>query len=68
MGVRVEGASREDAPGDNTGKPDLPRIHVGKPQRAVRVERNTPPKAFRFESYLLNTGSLLRGAKGSGSR
>jgi hypothetical protein len=39
MGVRVEGASREDAPGDNTGKPDLPRMPVGKPQRAVRAER-----------------------------
>jgi len=68
MEVRVEGAAREEAPGDNTGKPDLPRIHVGKPQRAVRAESNTPPTAFRYESYRLNTGSLLRGAKGSGSR
>ena len=68
MEVRVEGAEYESAPKDNTGKPDLPRINVGKPQRAVRVERNTPPTAFRYESYLLNTGSLLRGAKGSGSR
>jgi len=47
MGVRVEGARRADAPEDNTGKPDLPRINVGKPQRAAWVERNTPPKAFR---------------------
>jgi hypothetical protein len=68
MGVRVEGASREDAPGDNTGKPDLPPYECWEAAESGTGRENTPPKAFRYESYMLNTGNLPQGAKGSGSR
>src|SRR6266849_289208 len=58
MGVRVEGASRAEAPGDNTGKPDLPRIHVGKPQRAVRAERTRHLQHFVISPTCLSLSRL----------
>ena len=42
--------------GDDIGKPDLPYGVSGKPQRVEGARRNTPPTAFCFESYAVNTG------------
>ena len=66
MGVRVEGASREEAPEDNTGKPDLPYGVPGEPQRVEGARSNTPPTAFCFESSTVNTGEPARDVKEGG--
>ena len=34
----------------NIGKPDLPYVNVGKPQRADGADSNTPPTSFRLSS------------------
>ena len=51
---------------DNMGKPELPHGVSGKPQRVDGAMRNTPPKAFCYESYTVNTGYLQGNDKGGG--
>jgi hypothetical protein len=58
--------SRCKTAGDDMGKPDLPHGVSGKPQRVEGARRNTPPTAFRFESYALNTGEPGREVKEGG--
>ena len=53
------------AKGD-TGKPELPRVVIGEPQRGEGAIRNMPPKAFRYESYAVNTGDSWKDDKGGG--
>ena len=48
------------------GKPDLPHGVSGKPQRVDGARRNTPPTAFCFESYAVNTGEPGRDVKEGG--
>ena len=48
------------------GKPALPHGVSGKPQRVEGARRNTPPTAFCFESYAVNTGEPGRDVKEGG--
>ena len=48
------------------GKPDLPHGVSGKPQSVEGARRNTPPTAFCFESYAVNTGEPGRDVKEGG--
>ena len=50
----------------NIGKPDLPYGVIGEPQSVEGARRNTPPTAFCFESYAMNTGELVRDVKEGG--
>ena len=50
----------------NIGKPDLPYVVIGEPQSVEGARRNTPPTAFCFESYAMNTGELVRDVKEGG--
>ena len=50
------------------GKPDLPHVNVGEPQRADGAGREHATYSISFESYMLNTGSFSRDAKAMGSR
>ena len=45
------------------GKP-APHGVSGKPQRVDGARRNTPPTAFCFESYAVNTGRAWKGCEG----
>jgi hypothetical protein len=66
MGIWTDASeSMDDAEGD-MGKPEVPHIYTGEPQRADGAARNTPPKAFRLESFLLDTGSSSGDAKTDG--
>ena len=58
--------SRHKTAGDDMGKPDLPHGVSGKPQRVDGARRNTPPTAFCFESYAVNTGEPGRDVKEGG--
>ncbi len=57
---------RQKTAGDDMGKPDLPHGVSGEPQRVEGARRNTPPTAFCFESYALNTGEPGRDVKEGG--
>ena len=50
----------------NIGKPDLPYGVPGEPQRVEGARSNTPPTAFCFESYVVNTGEPGRDVKEGG--
>ena len=50
----------------NRGKPDLPSGVIGEPQSVEGARRNTPPTAFCFESYAVNTGEPVRDVKEGG--
>jgi len=50
----------------NTGKPDLPCVDTGKPQRADGAGREHATYIVLVESNMLNTGSLSRHAKEGG--
>jgi len=41
-------------------------MNAGKPQRADGASREHATYLMLYESYMLNTGDLLRDAKGSG--
>jgi hypothetical protein len=62
--MRIKG--RHKMAGDDMGKPALPHGVSGKPQRVEGARRNTPPTAFRFESYAVNTGEPGRDVKEGG--
>jgi len=48
VGVRPDASQCDgDAEGD-MGKPELPHVDPGEPQRADGAARNTPPKALRL--------------------
>ena len=70
--VRIHDESRTDT-GHNSGhvegaigKPDLPYGVPGEPRRVEGARRNTPPTAFCFESYAVNTGEPGRDVKEGG--
>ena len=48
------------------GKPAVPHITTGKPQRADGTKDNTPPSIILFESFNANTGEPERDRKDSG--
>ena len=58
--------SRQNTAGDDMGNPDRPHGVSGKPQRVDGARRNTPPTAFCFESYAMNTGEPDRDDKDGG--
>jgi hypothetical protein len=62
--IRITG--RHKTAGDAMGKPDLPHGVSGKPQSVDGARRNTPPTAFCFESYAVNTGEPGRDVKEGG--
>ena len=62
--IRITSSDKTAA--DNMGKPALPHGVSGKPQRVDGAMRNTPPTAFCFESYALNTGEPGRDVKEGG--
>jgi hypothetical protein len=62
--IRIKG--RQKTAGDAMGKPALPHGVSGEPQRVEGARRNTPPTAFCFESYALNTGEPGRDVKEGG--
>src|SRR3989442_15759358 len=62
--IRIK--SRHQTAGDAMGKPDLPHGGSGKPQGVEGARRNTPPTAFCFESYTVNTGEPGRDVKEGG--
>ena len=70
--VRIHDESRTDTCNNSghvegdIGKPDLPYGVSGEPQRVEGARRNTPPTAFCFESYALNTGEPGRDVKEGG--
>ena len=44
----------------------VPSTETGEPQRVDGTRRNTPPTAFCFESYAVNTGEPGRDVKEGG--
>src|SRR6516165_446616 len=65
-GVRIEAVHSKQTAKDYTGKPDLPCVNIGEPQRAEGAPRNTPPKVSRLSLICADTGSSSRDAKVDG--
>ena len=62
--IRIK--SRHKTAGDDMGKPALPHGVSGEPQSVEGARSNTPPTAFCFESYAVNTGEPGRDVKEGG--
>src|SRR5262249_17648006 len=66
--VRIEAVHSKQTAEDHTGKPDLPCVNIGEPQRAEGAPRNTPPKVSRLSLICADTGSSPGMLRSMGSR